>query len=141
MKYPIKKQIGDALLEALISIVLMAIIVLGVAFIGGQAARNLAETKSNIFVVNQLKQKLATLTRDDICNGAGAGNFAMPNGTEIEISESNCNTPIAITINAQKNNIDVTGVNAPTSMDAPIVFAASINGLEYRVGGVVRGAP
>jgi len=129
-----KAQTGDVLLEALISIVLMAVIVLGVALITGQAAKNISETKSNIFVVNALKSKLISQSRDELC---GQDNVIhMPDSSEITLSKSHCNSEVNVEFEFTTNGASISAAKTPTKINAPIVVSATVNGLDYSVGGV-----
>ena len=54
----IKQQTGMALLEGLISMLLMMIVVLGLSFVSARATKAISYTKENIIVVNQLREIL-----------------------------------------------------------------------------------
>ncbi|MCJ8315374.1 MAG: hypothetical protein HRU38_25555 [Saccharospirillaceae bacterium] len=129
-------QKGDVLLEALISIVLMAIIVMGVAIMTTQAAKNLSDTKASILVVNQLKNTLASDTRINLCGSSLS--VQMPDGSGSTIY-GNCTGQINITVDAKYTSGPKIGQLAahtiPSKIDAPIIFNMSVGGLDYKVGG------
>jgi len=127
-----KKQKGDVLLESLISLVLMAVIVMGVAVVTTQANKNLSGTKANIYIVNDLKNKLSTRTREDICDGGEK--IIMPDESDPDITPMYCDTNLGVTFTIDNEVV----VDAPIVMKAPIVYAVKVNGLDYKVGGASR---
>lgn len=97
------KQQGAFLIEALISMLLMAILVMGLTFVASRMLNANKQMSEHDFIVNDLRAKLLT-------HGAGAnlcaGDIApltMPDASELTITAKNCDK----TIPAKVNNVDV----------------------------------
>ena len=133
-------QKGDVMLEALISIVLMAVIVMGVAIMTTQAAKNLADTKTSILVVSQLKNKLASGTRGELCDPSSRLSVQMPDDSVNNILNNCSATKIELTVVATKVGAEVAH-SIPSQIDAPIIFEITANELTYKVGGAIQAAP
>ena len=125
LNQPIKNQKGDMLLEALISIVLMAIVAVGITFALSRVAVNLRDTKVHVSVVNDLRQILLNIPHADLCTGSGKY-MATINGDNVEITVQNCNERLAI-------EVDGDAVTLVPEINAPLVLQWD----GYSVGGEV----
>jgi hypothetical protein len=123
----IKLQIGDMLIEALIGLVLMAIVAVGVTTITSKVEKGKREMSVQDLAVSQLQELLVKNGNGtlDLCDGTPE-TIILPDET-ITVDPSGC-TKVVATIN---------GV-ALTDLKQPIVLTATStkNSAVYTVGGI-----
>jgi len=123
---PLKNQKGDMLLEALISMLLMAIVALGVTFALSRVAANARDTKVHVQVVNQLRQKLLTTSRNKLCNQAQTITVL---GQQQVVVVDNCTKTVPIKNKKDGSEIKISG--AVATINAPLLLTSG----NYSVGG------
>ncbi|MCY1267956.1 hypothetical protein D9M68_216880 [compost metagenome] len=127
------RQRGDVLIEALIGMLLMAIVGLGLVYTTSRVAVSQKDMNLQSLAVSQLRDLLqrngsGTL---DLC--AGAPNLLLPNQLSLPVTVSGCASSLAVSVGKRSDSarLELTGLRGPLSLS---VSDPALGG-EVRVGG------
>ncbi|ACR13271.1 hypothetical protein TERTU_4625 [Teredinibacter turnerae T7901] len=118
------RQKGDVLAESLIGVLLFAVAGVGISHVAAKMSVAQRDNKVHQQVVNELRSKVQN--RADSTSLCSAGGFATDNfGAEVEVAGCDLTTASV-------------GGLAISDVSRPVVLSARLNGVDYRVGGVVQ---
>lgn len=108
------KQRGDFLLEALIGMVLMAIISMGVVYVTSKASVAQRDMQVQEIAKTQLRNKLQS--GSGLC--AAGNNITLPGGATVDITTQGCTNTARTSLTASINGATVPDVPSPVIMSA-----------------------
>lgn len=127
------RQRGDALIEALIGMLLMSIVGLGLVYTTSRVAVSQKDMNLQSLAVTQMRDLLqrngsGTL---DLC--ASAPNIQLPNQLVLRVQVSGCNSNLSVSVGKSSDTArrTLTGVQGPLSLS---VSDPALGG-EVRIGG------
>lgn len=123
-------QRGDFLLEALIGMVLMAIVSMGVVYVTSRASVSQRDMQVQDMAINQLRSRLQRGV--DLCAPNQVIN--LPDGTQPEVQVQGCDGAAPAMLTVKINNLDVSQIASPVVMSANI-GAAGCTDCNIVVGG------
>lgn len=110
----LRQQRGDFLLEALIGMVLMAIISMGVVYVTSKASVSQRDMQVQEIAKSQLRTKL----QNGINLCAANQTITVPGKADATISMQGCTATERTSLTASINNVTVTNIPSPVIMSA-----------------------
>lgn len=130
------KQRGDFLLEALIGMVLMAIVSMGVVYVTSKASVSQKDMQVQEIAIAQLRHRLQSGV--DLC--AANQTITLPGGATAPITTQGCDGAAPATLTAVIEGFSIAGVPSPVVMSASL-GAEDCDSCRVVVGGKWQAEP